>query len=490
MNYENGDIYAVHPRTRLRNDGKYVIAAFPDEAAVPLIRMDPVTAVMITLFDGKRTCAEVADITSTMVHEDVEDPEKDTQIMLSNVIKAHTEPQGGATNPLLVPVSELSDEDRGQVPYFRTTDYIVKFEDYRPDDPQLKFPASLLWLLTNDCQTDCQYCYMDKPQVPQDRLLPFERVKEIVKEAHEGNVMGIYVSGGDVMCYPHIFDFCELMSDYNFHQTVLATKAYVSLDAARRLREYNYVKGIQFSIDSTVPEIADFMVQSPGFCERIMKSIVNVRRAGFEAIEAKCVITPYNIPTIPKMYRDLKAMGLSTVRFATYCKSGYHHKDKLYNHPDDFDWLDEQIKKLNNEFPDEEIFYQNGAPLPDPKTKDETKSTWENRSACTAGRASFCICANGRVVPCEQMPEREGDYIGDLRTQSLMDVWHSKELDEYLIHPPKDRFEGTACFDCDEYDKCQSAYGQCVRDCVIHYGTRWCPSPICPMAPEGYMRTM
>ena len=97
-----------------------------------------------------------------------------------------------------------------------------------------------------------------------------------------------------------------------------------------------------------------------------MKSIRNVQKAGFATVEAKCVITPYNVPTLPKMYRDLKEMGLSTVRFATYCKSGYHHMDKLYNHPDDFDWLDTQFKKMRDEFPDDEIFYQNGPPQPNP----------------------------------------------------------------------------------------------------------------------------
>jgi len=490
MEFVEDDVYAIHPNARLRNDGKYVIAAFPGEAAVPLIRMDPVTSAVITLFDGRRTCGEVADLASTMADDKSETPGEDAKILLQNVLKIHCDPQGGALDPLLVQLDKVEADLRPRIPVYRTTDFLVKMENFRPSDPQLAFPISLLWLLTNDCQTNCQYCYMDKPPVAREDLLPFERVKEIAKEAHEGGVLGIYVSGGDVMCYPHIFEFCELMSEYKFEPTVLATKAYVSLEAAQRLREYDYVQGIQFSIDSTVPEIADFLTQSPGFCERTMKSIQNVKDAGFEQIEIKCVITPYNLPTLPKMYRDFKAMGMSTVRFATYCKSGYHHQDKLFNHPDDFKWLDEQLDKLRDEFPGEEIYYQNGGPQPEGKSREETNETWKNRSACTAGRSSFTICASGKVVACEQMPEREGDYIGDLRTQSIMEVWKSRELDEYLLHPPRERFKGTPCFDCEEFEECQYAYGQCVRDCIIHNGTRWSPTPICPRAPEEYKRTM
>jgi radical SAM protein with 4Fe4S-binding SPASM domain len=425
-----------------------------------------------------------------MVYDETADRRDEAKTMLQRVLQKYSQPQGGVETPLLIPLSTLNQEQRNQIPYYRTTDYIIKTENYRPNDTQLSFPLSVLWLLTNECQTNCQYCYMEKQPVTRENLLPFERVKEIAEEASQGGMMAIYVSGGDVLCYPHLLDFLGLMSEYEYQPTVLATKSYVSLETARRLLEYRYVKGIQFSIDSTVPEIADFLVQCPGFVERTMTSIRNCQEAGFKTIEAKCVITPYNLPAIPKLYRDLKAMGLSEIRLATYCKSGYHHSDRLFNHPEDYHWLDKQIIKLNAEFPADKIFYQNGAPQVMPRPKEEVGETWKRRSACTAGRSNLTICANGRVVACEQMPEREGDYLGDLRTQSILDIWHSKKVDEYLLHPSRESFKGTACFECEEFDECQSSYGQCVRDCVVHYGTRWCPSPICPRAPEKYMRTM
>jgi radical SAM protein with 4Fe4S-binding SPASM domain len=177
------------------------------------------------------------------------------------------------------------------------------------------------------------------------------------------------------------------------------------------------------------------------------------------------------------------------VRFATYCRSGYHHKDKLFNHPDDFRWLDKEIDKLKEEFPDDDIFYQNGAPLPEPESLENREQRWKDRSYCTAGRTGLVVCASGKVVACEQMPERDGDYLGDLRTQSIQEVWKGKDLDEYLLHPPMERFKGTPCYECEDFEQCQSVLGQCVRDCVIHYGTRWTPTPACPRATE-YKRVM
>ena len=490
MTYNGGERYVINPKARLRNEGKYVIAAFPDEVAVPLLRLNPIAAVAVSLFDGRRTCDEVAEICSVMVSGNCQNPVQASRSMLQAVLECHLQPQGSVTDPLLLACSDLPPEQQSQTREIRTPDYIVRPEDYRPHDPHLAFPTSILWLLTNDCQTSCQYCYMHKPELAKKDLLPFGRVRELVKEAVNRGIFGIYVSGGDVLCYPHLFDFLELMDEYDIQPTVLATKSYVSPETAARLKQYRYVRGLQFSIDSTVPEIADFLVQSPGFCERIFKSIRHAQEAGIERVEIKSVITPYNLPTIPKLYRDMRALGITEIRMATYCKSGYHHKAKLFNHPDDYKWLDAQFEKLRQEFPGEKIHYQNGPPKLEPDSIEERRRFWDKRAACTAGRTNITITAFGKIVACEQMPEREGDYMGDLRTQSLAEVWDGALLDEYLLHPPRERFQGTACFNCDEFDKCQIELGQCVRDNIIHYGTRWCPSAMCPKAPEQYMRAM
>jgi radical SAM protein with 4Fe4S-binding SPASM domain len=311
---------------------------------------------------------------------------------------------------------------------------------------------------------------------------------ELLRDAHSNGLIGLYLSGGDIMCYPHIFELLDLMEELEFPPFGFPTKAYVSPDVAARFAEYKVLDRIQLSIDSSVPEIADFLVASPGFYKRTIESIRNLQDAGVESISVKAVITPYNLPTIPKFYRDMKTLGVSDITMATYCKSGFRHKDRLFNHSDDYEWLDKQLQKLRDEFPDDDIRYQNGEPQDKPQSKEEREELWAKRSRCTAGRDNLTITPNGMVVACEQMPEREEDYMGDLRVQSIEEVWNSKAMDEYLFRPPRERFVGTACYDCEDFDDCQTLYGQCVRNCCIHYGTRWQVTPSCPRAPEPIQR--
>ncbi len=488
LEYHDDDVWVVNPSARLRNEGKYVLAAFPGFASTSTLRLAPIESVTVSLFDGVRTCAAVTDICAAMADKKSDTPQADAESVVKLILSTHCEPMKGMSEPLLRKKADLTPAECGSIRRYRPTDYIVKPDAYAPKDLKLTFPASILWLLTNECQVNCQYCYMPKSRVSRDELLPWERVDELVREAHSKGLIALYLSGGDIMCYPHIFRLLDLMEELGFPPVGFPTKAYISPDTAARLAEYRVLDVIQLSIDSTVPEIANFLVNSPGFYDRTVESIINLRNAGAKKIGVKAVITPYNLPTIPKFYRDMRALGVEDILMATYCKSGYRHREKLFNHADDFEWLDQQLDKLRAEFPGESIFYQNGEPQITPPSREEREKTWKDRARCTAGRDNMTICANGKVIACEQMPERDEDYLGDMRVQSIEEVWYGSAMDKYLFHPPRERFSGTPCSHCEEFDECQGFFGECVRNAYIHYGTRWQCVPECPKAPEPVPR--
>ena len=479
------DIYVLNPNMRLRNDKKRVIAiAIIGTSAFPLA-LNPIDGIVMSMFDGLRTCRDITKLCTSFANEPIEKAEKYLEKFIINFTKTSEQ----MPLPLLVKKIDLRPEQVAQIRRYNPRDFAIHRDQWKSihlEDNRHVFPVAILCLLTNDCQVNCQYCYMDKPSLKKEDLLPWDRVKIILEEIYENGPVLLTISGGDIILYPYLFDFLDLVHKYDLPLEGFSTKASVSKEIADKLVKSGGTDEIQFSIDSTVPEIGDYLVQSPGFVERIFKSIENCLAAGLK-VETKSVITPYNIATIPKLCRDLKARGVSTIRLATYCRSSFHHKDKLLNHLDDYEWLDKEIEKLKKEFPNDKFDIQNGPPNPEPLSAEKKKEIWDKRPMCTAGRNLLVICANGKVKPCEQMPEREEDYIGDLKRQSLTEVWNSKALDEYLIHPPKEKFKGTVCYECpdDEFHKCQVEVGTCLKDNVSDYGTRWAPSKYCPRAPEA-----
>ena len=51
-----------------------------------------------------------------------------------------------------------------------------------------------------------------------------------------------------------------------------------------------------------------------------------------------------------------------------------------------------------------------------------------DRLLCEVGLQTLDILPDGRVTRCRYLPHDEGLVVGDLRTQSLMDVWNSRSL--------------------------------------------------------------
>jgi radical SAM protein with 4Fe4S-binding SPASM domain len=237
--------------------------------------------------------------------------------------------------------------------------------------------------------------------------------------------------------------------------------------------------------------VADYLVKVNGYCDRIFASIDNAREAGLR-VNAKAVITPYNILTIPKLYRDLKHRGVATIRLVPYIRSGFHHSDDLFNWPVSYEWLFEQTDRLHQEFPDDIMSIRtSGPPRMEPPPAELVREAWEKRDiSCAAGRVGMLICTDGKVIPCEQMPETEEYFCGDVSYQSIQEVWDGDRLRELTYGLPREKFKGQPCYDCAEWENCVRRQGCCIRDLAVLHGSIYEPPHNCPKCTRGFIRRM
>ncbi len=494
------DVYAVNPLYRLRNEHYGVHQrGWQVETSRDLTHL---AATISACFDGKRTIEDVARLAIPLVRNTPDkDPLQEADHYVRLVVKDLNHPEkdepGGPhhfvpSEALLVPASLL--------PQFRG----VPRPTYAPHqffpanaapayDPartiKTRVPDTLTWHLTSDCSVDCRYCYLGRRHLPAAERLSKQRVMELLQEASELGVFEIVLTGGDVLLCPHLLEVLEMMNDYAFQPVELSTKSFLSKDMAKALAKIPIVWQLQFSLDSMVPDVADWLVQRPGQCQQILPSIDNALEAGLE-VTAKAVITPYNVLTAPQLYRDLRKRGVAAVRLATYCRSGHHHSDDLFNTAESMKWLSQQLDVLRKEFPGDFVNLQNGLPTLEPASKESLKARWPERAGCSAGRRQMMVCADGKVIPCEQMPETEETFCGDLKHQSIAEVWNGKLLDEKAVHLPREKFKGTVCYDCEERIECHHQRGYCYRNCCILYGTMYAPAETCPKNDRPFTRWM
>jgi radical SAM protein with 4Fe4S-binding SPASM domain len=126
-----------------------------------------------------------------------------------------------------------------------------------------------------------------------------------------------------------------------------------------------------------------------------------------------------------------------------------------------------------------DIHIQNGRPSLEPIAPENRKQRWQSRSSCTAGRSGMMICSDGKVIPCEQIPETDEYFCGDLMKQSIMEVWNGDKLKEMTYGMPLEKFEGQPCYNCEEREECHNVMGYCIRDLAAHYGNIYQPPSNC-----------
>ena len=119
--------------------------------------------------------------------------------------------------------------------------------------------------------------------------------------------------------------------------------------------------------------------------------------------------------------------------------------------------------------------------IPSNEAKEEA---WEERSMCSAGRASMVINPTGEVTLCEQMPLQDEYIAGDLKHQGLEALWNSTRMKD-KVYPSKEKFSGTECETCPDFEECINETGYCFRDSLFTYGTIYSLPPNCPKAPVG-----
>jgi len=118
-------------------------------------------------------------------------------------------------------------------------------------------------------------------------------------------------------------------------------------------------------------------------------------------------------------------------------------------------------------------------------SKEEKTEWFKKRAACSAGKWAFVLLPDGKVNPCEELYYHPAFIVGDLRHQSIMEMWNSKEWND-LLHPQQNQFsKDSPCSDCEEFVECHTGDGRCWKRALAAYGEPDFPDPYCPRAATG-----
>jgi len=313
-----------------------------------------------------------------------------------------------------------------------------------------------------------------------------ERLREVFGELAGLGVEAIQLSGGDPMVHPGILEIMQIAR--NFGMAIeLPTKLGLSREQASRLIDMG-IKEIQISLDSSDSRTLDYMVGVAGYHKKVFQCLDALRQAGMR-VRINCVLTSHNLPQIGDLLDYLGSFSnIFRVTLSPYARSMRRHRDTNFISEEDLLQVQTEVDKRTASFPHMQMKV-GGIAAGLPASSKERNSAWEARAQCSGNRDGFVILPNGQVTVCEGLYDHPSFLIGNLATQSVMEMWESPRA-KALIYPDQTAVPDGPCRTCGTFVQCHSQRGRCWRDVVKAYG--WdkphYPDPRCPLAPQGALR--
>ncbi len=419
--------------------------------------IDPMRAIALSLYQKPTTDAEVASQLCFLTDL----PAEETLSFLSTLTSDN---KGVLVSPLDQRLSWFK-----RLPIDPTS---FVFQPVTPHIPvRLANPASFVYVTTFRCAFNCKYCYAER-RIGGHIELDLPQIDKIAQDCAESGCVGMQLSGGDPFARKDIIEVIDAFLCRGIHVQT-STKSILGRRVLERLSEIG-LRQIQFSVDSLDGQYSQYMLGFQDHGKAIRDQVELASSLGIR-VKTVTVLTPYNIGHLPELGEAMISAGTGKVIFTSYGRSLYRHSDELFISPEERRRAEHIVKGLQDKHPDAEV--RLNARADHTELSDiEREKAFVSRARCTAGRESLVIYPNADVGFCESIP-LDFFRIGNLAEQSLISLWQSDTMME-LVQPPREKYLGTACFDCATFDEC-TRRGRCLRDSIKATGTAWAPDPRC-----------
>jgi len=459
----------IPAENRLRKDKKQVIYYGNSLFDTWVFHLLPAQVVILSLFNGVRTLDEIADVFSYLSDCTKEEAHYKIRVFLKTL---HFSEGNSFVDVSAFPTASL-------MPPIFVDDYLV-FDTIQTN--RLDAPTSLMLMPTDQCFTDCEYCYSCRHPISKDHLLTTERLLELIDEAHQIGVISISVNGGDVFARPEHMDILERIFQYGI-EPGLSTKAYISKEKAKELKKIG-VKWLQVGLDST-RDMCDKLVRRPGYFDRAVETIHNLAEAEVK-VRTNSIIVSESLPFLPELVDFLMTLPLFDIKVAPVFLGLYRGNEQMLLSAEQKKWYRKVMDEKVRQYPDHIINWECEEDILD-VNEGQIADWFKSRPYCSSGRTQVVIAPDGKVVTCEQSPQ-EGEFVcGDVKHQSIMEVWNSEALKKWY-EPPREYFEGTACYDCETFEYCIHSIGHCWLQVLKMQGSLWSPHPYCPKSEKPVQR--
>lgn len=316
-------------------------------------------------------------------------------------------------------------------------------------------PLSGTFELTPCCNMACKMCYVRKTKEEQEKIAPLRTAKEwleLGKTAREQGMLYLLLTGGEPFLRP---DFQEILSGLHRMGLLISINSNGTLideETVEWLKETPPVR-INITLYGASDETYARLCGNPKGFTQTARAIRLLKEAGIQ-VKINCSVTPYNVDDLEGIYAFAREEGL-LVQATSYMFPPLRRDTSMVGQNDRFSpqeaayqsacilaldlGEDEFLRRVSR---DESLAFPQEIEEDCPEIDGEGDGI-----RCRAGKCSFWITWDGRMLPCGMFPEGNAQNVFQIGFEKAWEQVHEEALAIRL--PAK-------CSGCTLRDQCKA----------------------------------
>lgn len=318
---------------------------------------------------------------------------------------------------------------------------------------RMGIPLNGTFELTPLCNMDCRMCYVRMSKEQQEQISPLRTAKEWISLGEEAKKRGmtyLLLTGGEPFLRPDFKEIMQGLHHMGFVMTINSNGTMIDEKVISWLKETPPIR-INITLYGASDETYGKLCRNPKGFTQVTKAIHLLKEAGI-TVKLNCSLTPYNAHDLDKIFEFARKEEL-VVQASAYMFPPLRRDESMIGKNDRFTpeeaaYYAARIEALQK---GEERFLQHmsenkleGLKI---ENDDSCLEIEGDKIRCRAGKCSFWVTWDGRMLPCGMIP---GKQAVNVFQQGFDAAWEAaKNTVEEIRLPGK-------CSQCNLKDQCRA----------------------------------
>ena len=316
-------------------------------------------------------------------------------------------------------------------------------------------PLSGTFELTPVCNMDCKMCYVRMSRSAQEAIAPLKGASQwlaLAQEAKDAGMLYLLITGGEPFLHPQFQEILEGLHKMGFLITINSNGTMIDESVIAWLKNCPPVR-INISLYGASNETYANLCGNPMGFTQTVNAIRLLQQAGI-SVKLNCSLTPHNAKDLPEMAAFSKQNNL-ILQVATYMFPPVRKDGRLTGTNDRFSPEDAAYYMAYADYLTlgKESFLAQEGQLPELL---EPEGNCEGDGVrCRAGKCSFWITWQGKMMPCGMFPEKNAPNVFEM---PFLNAWQAVKENVSNIHLP------AQCSACNVKDICRACAAMVVTE--------------------------